>query len=60
MEGSAGRCLSVVTLQYRKGEEHNNAYGLSRIKQTLCSQCETTHSEAKEKKSSAIFEFLKK
>jgi len=39
------------TLQYRKGENHNNADGLSRIKQALCSQCETTHSEAKEKKS---------
>jgi len=39
------------TLQYRKGEEHNNADGLSRIKQTLCSQCKTSHIEAKSKKS---------
>ena len=35
-------------LKYRKGEEHLNADGMSRIKGMLCSQCQTRHEDAKE------------
>ena len=38
-------------LKYRKGEDHSNADGLSRIGGILCAQCQTTHLEAKEEKS---------
>ena len=38
-------------LKYRKGEDHSNADGLSRIGGILCAQCQTTHMEAKEEKS---------
>ena len=38
-------------LQYRKGEDHGNADGLSRIKNNVCSQCQTKHTDAKEQKS---------
>ena len=37
-------------LQYRKGEEHGNADGISRIKGMLCAQCQTKHEDAKETK----------
>lgn len=37
-------------LQYRKGEEHGNADGISRIKGMLCAQCQTRHEDAKEEK----------
>ena len=38
-------------LKYRKGEEHSNADGLSRLKSMVCTQCQTRHEEAKEGKS---------
>ena len=38
-------------LQYRKGEEHGNADGISRVKGMLCAQCQTRHEDAKEVKS---------
>ena len=37
-------------LKYRKGEEHGNADGLSRINGSLCAQCQTRHTEAKAEK----------
>ena len=37
-------------LKYRKGDEHGNADGLSRINCTLCSQCQTRHMDAKAEK----------
>ena len=37
-------------LRYRKGENHSNADGLSRINETLCSQCKTRHDGAKTEK----------
>ena len=38
-------------LRYRKGEEHGNADGLSRITGSLCAQCQTRHADAKAEKS---------
>lgn len=37
-------------LRYRKGEDHGNADGLSRIKGMICTQCQTRHEDAKEEK----------
>lgn len=34
-------------LRYRKGEEHCNADGLSRITDIVCAQCQTKHDQAK-------------
>ena len=42
-------------LIYRKGNEHGNADGLSRINEKLCTQCQTTHQGAKENKSKIKF-----
>ena len=48
-------------LQYRKGEDHGNADGLSRIKNNVCSQCQTKHTDAKEQKSKLRYiKFTKK
>ena len=38
-------------LKYRKGEEHSNADGLSRLNGMICTQCQTRHEQAKEGKS---------
>ena len=38
-------------LRYRKGEEHANADGLSRIGGTLCAQCQTAHEEPMKERS---------
>jgi predicted aspartyl protease len=38
-------------LQYRKGVDHGNADGLSRIGGILCAQCQTAHEEPKKEKS---------
>ena len=37
-------------LQYRKGEDHGNADGMSRLNYTMCAQCQTEHNDAKETK----------
>lgn len=34
-------------LRYRKGQDHSNADGLSRIADVRCSQCQTKHEQAK-------------
>ena len=44
-------------LKYRKGEDHSNADGLSRINGTLCSQCQTRHMDAKAEKSRVRYIF---
>ena len=36
-----------IDLKYRKGEEHGNADRLSRIREAMCSQCQTKHLDAK-------------
>ena len=38
-------------LKYRKGEDHSNADGVSRLKGLICTQCQTKHEDAKEGKS---------
>lgn len=38
-------------LQYRKGSEHSNADGISRLSEALCTQCMTKHVGAKTSKS---------
>ena len=38
-------------LRYRKGEDHANADGLSRIGGTLCAQCQTAHEEPMKERS---------
>ena len=42
-------------LKYRKGENHNNADGLSRLLLSYCSQCQTEHEEGKLEKSRIRF-----
>ena len=42
-------------LEYRKGKEHTNADGLSRIDEKLCTQCLTRHHGAKSNKSKVKF-----
>ena len=37
-------------LRYRKGEDHGNADGMSRIMGMLCAQCQTRHEDAKQEK----------
>ena len=37
-------------LKYRKGDEHGNADGLSRLYDDVCAQCETKHEEPKSTK----------